>query len=477
MADNEIPFVAVLCLEGVPTGDGRYLEPGMGSWRQLPQDLYLKDEISPGHDGATIVGRIDSIRMDGRRMIGEGIIDGGTPAGAEYARQLSQNMLRFVSIDMADAEVTVEPVAYDEDGYPTETLARFGPYQIMGATVTSHPAFEQAVIWLKSMPAPAEVFAELPEPLGPPCPMPDIADLPILASAEPTLALIASGQIRPPASWFENPELSELTKVRVTDEGRVYGHLAGWGCCHIGFMNRCVEPPHGTDYAQFLTGYRRTDTGEVATGTITAGGLHADDRLSVQDARAHHDDVSTAVADVTIGEDQFGIWIAGAVRSGASDEQIEMLRASSISGDWRPVRGNLELINIHCVNTPGFPVPTARAVVASGELVALTASVGGYTQTISTTSTNPLPAAEVPVDDPHASAGHIDPTDLVPTVTEPVEPIAEPVDTTEARLAAIEHAISPLLRQQRDEILDRHPAPPEPSPLERYLASRESQND
>ena len=288
-----VPFMAVLCVEGYMTGDNRYLEPGLGTWRQLPQPLMFQTVNADGHAGAEIAARIDTIRMDGRRMVAEGVFDNSV-TGNEYARLVHDQMIRFVSIDVADAEVTVEPIAYDEDGYPTEVLARFGPYQIMGATATAHPAIDLAVIWLKSDPAPAEYFVPLPEPLGPPAPMPD---MPLMASAvEPTIALLASGEVRPPAAWFADPDLTELTPITVTDAGRVFGHVAPWGCCHIGFMDRCVEPPRGGDYSRFLVGEVVTREGDhVPTGTMTAFGAHADDRLNEANARAHHEDRKSVV--------------------------------------------------------------------------------------------------------------------------------------------------------------------------------------
>ena len=69
------------------------------------------------------------------------------------------------------------------------------------------------------------------------------------------------------------------------------------------------------------------------------------------------------------GEDEYGIWVAGAVRPDATEEQIRKLRASSISGDWRNIGGQLELVAALCVNQPGFPL----AVVAHGRREALVA--------------------------------------------------------------------------------------------------------
>lgn len=447
--DNREPFVAILCVEGVVTGDGRYLEPGQGSWRDLPLDIYSKDVISPGHDGAGFAGQLTSIRMDGRRMIGEGWFDLDTEVGAETARRVGNETTRFVSIDMADADVVVEPV-FDDDGEMVDTIARFGPYKIMGATVTSHPAIEQAVVWLQSMPAPAEAFCDLPEPLGDPAPMPDMGDVIILASGDTSL---------PPAAWFDDPHLSELTPLTITDDGRVYGHIAPWGCCHIGYPGQCVEPPQGSDYSRFLVGARRTAEGiDVPTGTITAFGGHADDSLGEAGARAHHDDVSLACADVNVGEDRHGIWVAGALRSGVTDEQIEIMRASTPSGDWRPIGGRLELINVHYVNTPGFPVPRLRARIASGEVVALVASVPPTPDAVTeeTVASTPPDAETTGDTPPEAQHGTVE------------------RGTSEALPPALDSVLAPYLDAQRDEILERHPAPPEPSPLASYLASRSS---
>ena len=461
---NRIPFVAVLCIEGVPTGDGRYLEPGTGSWRDLPQDIYSKDIISPGHDGAEFAGQLTSIRMDGRRMIGEGWFDGDTEVGAETARRVGNATTRFVSIDMADAEVTVEPI-YDDAGEIVGTLARFGPYKIMGATVTSHPAFEQAVIWLQDQPAPAESFAELPEPLGPPAPMPDEEEIYLYAAGAPTLALVAAGTIRPPRAWFEMPEPDELTPMEITDEGQVYGHIAPWDCCHIGFLNKCVEPPRGCDYDRnYHLGQVVTAEGDrIAVGGLTIGGGHPDESLSAEAARARYDDASIVGANVRVVDGKYGPWACGSVRPGTTDEQIAKMRQSSgPSGDWRPIGGRLELVNVHYVNTPGFPVPRLRARVASGELVSLTASVGEVetiAEGIEAATPDVVDAVQEIVEEA-AGAGAEDGGESSPAAYGPAP-------------TALDKVLEPILEAQRDEILERHPAPPDPSPLATYLASRE----
>jgi DNA-binding transcriptional regulator YdaS (Cro superfamily) len=104
------------------------------------------------------------------------------------------------------------------------------------------------------------------------------------------------------------------------------------------------------------------------------GGGHADGELGYSAAAEHYDNVGTAVATVTAGEDEHGIWVAGALLADATETQIEALRQSPLSGDWRRIGGNLELVAAHAVNVPGFPVPRARAVVASGDQLSLVAA-------------------------------------------------------------------------------------------------------
>jgi hypothetical protein len=84
------------------------------------------------------------------------------------------------------------------------------------------------------------------------------------------------------------------------------------------------------------------------------------------DAQKHYAHTGFAVADVNIGEDAYGIWVAGAVRPGATEEQIAALRAGGQSGDWR----NNEMIASLTVNVPGFPMALVSgresALVAAG---------------------------------------------------------------------------------------------------------------
>lgn len=188
------------------------------------------------------------------------------------------------------------------------------------------------------------------------------------------LELVAS--VKPaPAAWFANPDLDRLTPITVTDEGQVFGHLAGWETCHTGFKDTCVAPPQSaSDYAYFLTGEVVTDAGRIPVGNLTIGGGHAGPGLSARAALSHYDSTSAVVADVTCGEDEHGIWLAGWVRPGVPDEMVVALRASALSGDWRRIGGTLELIAALAVNSPGFPIPRVAAGIKDAAQMSLVAA-------------------------------------------------------------------------------------------------------
>jgi hypothetical protein len=176
-----------------------------------------------------------------------------------------------------------------------------------------------------------------------------------------------------PSGHFADPKLTKPTPLTFTADGRVFGHIATWGTCHIGFSGQCVTAPHSaSQYAYFHTGEALTDAGPVAVGHLTFGTGHAAGKLSAASTMRHYDDTGTVGADVVCGEDAHGIWVSGAVRDTLTANDLHAFRAAPPSGDWRNIGGTLELVAVLGVNTPGFPVPRAR--VASGMPLALVAA-------------------------------------------------------------------------------------------------------
>lgn len=188
-------------------------------------------------------------------------------------------------------------------------------------------------------------------------------------------ALLAAGVPEPyRAGWFADPKLETVTPLTVTKDGRVFGHAAAWGTCHVGVGNSCVTPPHSaSEYAYFHVGEISLDNGEsMAVGTLTVGAGHADVRLGYRPATEHYDNAATAVAYVRAYEDAHGVAVAGQVIHSATADQVEKLKAHPPSGDWRRIGGAMELIGVLAVNRPGFPVTRTRE--SAGRQTALVAA-------------------------------------------------------------------------------------------------------
>jgi hypothetical protein len=177
------------------------------------------------------------------------------------------------------------------------------------------------------------------------------------------------------AEFFLDPGLTAPTPISVTDAGRIYGHLATWGTCHIGIPGTCVEaPPSPSAYAYYRTGVVMTDEGEVPVGSITMDTGHAPLGANARVAASHYAPTGAVGGDVAAGDDEFGIWVAGALRPGLSSAQIDGLRAGALSGDWREIRGHLELVAALVVNVPGFPIPRVGLAASAGIQSALVAA-------------------------------------------------------------------------------------------------------
>lgn len=194
--------------------------------------------------------------------------------------------------------------------------------------------------------------------------------------ADLTDALVAAGgPLYPPKEWFQNPKLDGPTPWTVTKDGKVFGHLALWSTCHTTFPGRCLTPPKERDFPYFMKRELETAEGEtIGVGQITLGTGHAPLRLGAVPAAEHYDDTGTAVVDIAVGEDRYGIWVSGSLRPEISELRLRELRAASLSGDWRRIGGKLRLVAVLAVNVPGFPIPRMRATMAADEMASLVAA-------------------------------------------------------------------------------------------------------
>lgn len=409
--------IPVAIIEGQPTGDGREIAPEAVTWRTPPLPLMGLDTETHDPEGwdlndpAVMIGRIDSFE----RQPGEGATQIISAKGfflpnedGMHFAELCEAMGRLgVSADVAVESSEITSVDIDETGFPIDMSEILTEGVIMGVTACPFPAFEGAYMVLgdgtdeaeaKPIPQTNEEGPTLPE--EPPAAVTAGGQLihwMTYAECEPcdqgleVIAAAGAGPACPPSAWFANPSFTEddgrleeilgrggaregkfACPITVTEDGRVFGHIAPWGVCHIGKPGCVTAPKSGVDYAHFKRGHHLlTAEGEkMRVGTITVDAPHASHQASMGQAMAHYENTATAIADVNVGEDDFGIWVAGAIRPDATEEQIRKLRASSISGDWRAAGGQLELVAALAVPVPGFPL----AVVAHGQQEALLAA-------------------------------------------------------------------------------------------------------
>jgi hypothetical protein len=369
--------IPMLIPEETESGDRRIFEDESVTTRMLPMSLLWQVKTGDGHDGSVIVGRIDSIeRIEGGLGNAKGVFDVGGVWGREALRLVRGQFLRGVSVDLDQFKGTSINEVEKVDEFSDATDANeevieskkivVSNARVMAATLVPKPAFEECIIVLDKEPS---MFDESDLDVADGLYEEEFDDLETQYAA---LAASAAPMI-PPRDWFSNPHLSRPTPIEVDDDGRVYGHIATWKTSHIGLAKDTRPPRSSSKYAYFRTGVVRTDDGtDVPVGQITLAGGHASMQASAKDAVKHYDDTASAIVDVTAGEDAHGIWVAGALRPDATPLQVRALRASAPSGDWRPINGKLELVAVCQVNVPGFP--TARAMVAGGQITALVAA-------------------------------------------------------------------------------------------------------
>ena len=319
--------------------------------------LMLQTETEMGHFGAQLAGFISEISLDGTTPRASGRFYDSDSGRA--ARDLLLGGRRFgVSVDATeDVEVEVTCVEEDEDGWCIEASIDFARYEIGGLTMTPFPAFGEASIQL--------VTADVSEPGE--------------AVAASTPIVVSVDLTAPPAAWLVATEAEyeeEAVEQRdgglaipmtVTADGHVYGNLARWEQCHVGYEDYCVAPPESrAAYAHFNIGaVHCADGSVVAAGNAVVGCEHANLTMNAQQARDHYAHAGQSWASIRVTHGEFGPWATGVLRPDVTREQLAVIRALSFSGDWRSLDGGLELIGALAVPIPGFPI-ARESLLASG---------------------------------------------------------------------------------------------------------------
>jgi len=380
---GRVRWQGVIGVEGEVTGDGRLIEKNALRWENFPLPLrYVSSDVGM-HDGAVVVGQIESIsRGDSGQILGEGTLDNVSTFGIEAIRQVEEELTNGVSMDLDDVSFEIriaaelleddeggimgmplflaaqhakededddetpadDPFEPDEDGRITvaemnsdDEVRVTTDGRIRAATIVAIPAFASAKIHLVAESTPEAAVDTDDQGTNAINPAAQIkwardyivnkygrsgGEKGLVAGAAPTM---------PPRGWFTDPKLKEPTALVVTEQGQVYGHIATWDTCHITHtqQGKCIQPPHSlAGYRYFRTGVVETTEGEVAVGHLTLDTRHAGAQLTAASACSHYEDTGTVIADVNVGEDSHGIWVAGSIRPTATAKQLRSLKSS-----------------------------------------------------------------------------------------------------------------------------------------------------
>jgi len=450
-------------VEGEETRDGggftRIIDAGATRFdRPFPLPIMATTATSWGHEGAELVGIITDGSVSSPNVEMRGRFDTSDRA-REIARMVGDGVLTRHSPDLGSDVTDFECTEYEDDewgGWCVAGTLHFTEATVLGTTILPFPALDSATIELVE-PAdvddtgddedevePAMAASGAPALLA----AARVVTLPAVPRrAEIDAAIVASARDGAyPAAHFEAPRFDGPTAPHVTPDGRYLGHLACWGTCHIGQpegADVCTTPPRADDgYSAFhsLGPIRLANGTEIRVGGITVGTGHASRYgITPDDAAAHYDNTGTLAAVVRAGEDEWGIWVAGAVAPNLDDWTLWQLEVASLSGDWRRFEpgGPLRLVAALGVNVPGFPIPDVASITAGGECQALIAA-GARTMALVASAQRPvLPDAPPP------------PADAVGRMVE------QRLAKIERELARIGQATQPLVIDQLARRVDR----------------------
>ncbi|MGW3164827.1 hypothetical protein ACWC9Q_18525 [Streptomyces sp. NPDC001142] len=394
--------------------------------RPLPLPVTVQYITGPGHDNATVgLMTLDKVWRAGARVMGMGRIDLDDPQGAALARKIRGGFFRFVSADVDRVDGRV--VCVGEDGQPVDGCdpvdsgmdagELYTRWRIMGASLLAHPAFPEAQIGLAAaaLAVDDEETPEVPddedEPLA--CvrlddetgtwvpvdcdedgavPANEAGDGPAEAPEEAVVAAaFRHDNWLPPTEWFRDPKLTEPTKVHISEDGRIVGHLALWGVPHVSYQGRKIFAPKSpTKYERFHARPIHTTEGLVEVGPLAMDTDHARLGAPAKQAVKHYETTGSIAGAVRCGEDAYGIWVTGALLPDITDDQRLRLSLADYSGDWRDEGLGVDLKAALAVPAghEGFYTPKNRplsredyALVASGavtdEHIAMARSAAG----------------------------------------------------------------------------------------------------
>lgn len=389
-ADVVMGWSGVLLPLGVFAGDLDRRMFRNPSWPPLP--LTLADN----HWGTEMLGPIDVLEVISRdeavvrlgltpeeaallgeeNLWGQGRFGPGEEA-VEVAAQLAFWGRLPVSVEVRDGtvvetvtedpDVVVDP-AIDEEVPPMlQVESVWDPCVIGAVAIERLPAFAGAFIRPDPAAAAAEPVVEAP------------ADGEDLAAVVETLRSVAApevvraagaGPVRYPADFFTEVDLGGPTRLTISPEGEVLGHVAVWGETHRADGSWAATPCG--DLTDFLVGTAALDDGSfVRAGVIVSDGLHAPAHAPGSDGdtvRRLIESTAQQVATVHAWEDEWGMAVHGSTLPGVDAAAASRALAGCPSVDQRDFGDGRGFVTcgVLVVNTCGFRPGSAVVSMEDG---------------------------------------------------------------------------------------------------------------
>lgn len=350
----------------------------------LPMAFKWQPAAMPGHDGSVTIGALQSVEIRDNGLWGTGTLL-SSPDVDRAVQEIGAQVTRPSVEIIPRAEVLTDP---DGNVVPLDEAEQFvmgggqlvwtvSEAELVAAALVSVPEYRDTTVTLVDDQQAADPTTE-----------PMVASFRVYdtdAQADDA-AITASIHVfereQYPAGFFQDPGLPEPTRIHVTPDGRVLGHVAEWGVQHRSAPREC---PHSLcGYAEFHNSPIELDTGATLyVGRATIGGGHGKPGAGVRATMEHYDNVGTCWAYLRAGEDEHGVWVSGALNPRADNAMVQEALNSPYSGHWEPVRGNPELLAVHSVNCEGFPV-AVQSRNRRGELAMVASFMPGRGRAIGT---------------------------------------------------------------------------------------------
>lgn len=356
-------WAGIIGIEGLETRDHRIVDEFRWDPERLPMNFacqFIKS--AGGHEGADLTAaRVDTITRVGNQILGTGTyLD--TPGGQLAAKLLSTGALRAVSIDpgaygdpvMEIVDPNGNIVAIDDYLEMPEAQAqlcrartRFSFIEIGALTQVDVSAFAGACI--------AMVDA---------------------APISGQLVASAARSVGHDPSSFRRRKLTGPTRLSITADREIFGHIALRGQCHRSFTQTCEMLDFNDDLQDFHTGTALlTDGSLLSTGLLTYADLHAPDgQFTYAEIQHVIENTGSQVGPVRAYVDEFGIQVCGVAHSDLTEAELDHARAGTPSFDARRKNGSLRLFGMHVVNVGGAPIyesmddgPILRLVASAAE--------------------------------------------------------------------------------------------------------------